>query len=66
MAYLVVNRDGLEMIFEDKPYKDEITGKWCGYVDPPVFLPKGSIKKLTGVVVCWSDEPLYINKTDPI
>lgn len=61
VAWLAVNKDGRELIFDKKPHRYELLGIWCLYknTDAPE-LPKGSIKRLTGHEMKWSDEPLKI------
>lgn len=61
MAWVAVNKDGSELVFDKKPYRYEPFWIWCLYsnTDAPK-LPKGSIKKITGRDISWSDEPLLI------
>lgn len=69
MAYLSVNKGGLENIHFEKPYR--WGGEWIddveieiesehGTYDSGIFLPKGSIKKLIGRELTWDDEPVEI------
>lgn len=63
MAWLCVDEDGDEMIFDNKPKRD--TSPTCGgywsrneendYCN--VDLPKGTIKKLIGKKLTWESEP---------
>ena len=62
MAWLCVNRNLSEYIFEEKPFRGlavwlENKNEYC---EGCVFLPKGSIKKLIGRELKWSDEPAEI------
>ena len=60
MAWLAVDESGLEGIYEDKPYRahDCI---WLSILDW-VGLPPGSIKKLIGRELSWSDEPVELKE----
>lgn len=66
MAWLTVNKDGRELIFESMPERcnDEY---WTVFpsilsndVTDYVVLPQGSIEKLIGRELNWSDEPVEI------
>ncbi|MEG1008262.1 MAG: fructan hydrolase [Clostridia bacterium] len=61
--WLAVNKDGQEVIMDNKP--ERFNNKWKslvfigpGYYDTSMILPKGTIKKLTGKELTWDDEPL--------
>lgn len=61
MAWLAVETNGNEYIYTYEPYRDNA----CGYDmwmtdDESVELPKGSIKKLIGRELTWSDEPVKL------
>lgn len=59
MAWVAVDKNGQEVIFEDQPIK----GKEIWYLDREdyyVNLPKGSIKKLIGRELTWDDEPVEL------
>lgn len=69
MAWLAVNKNGQEVVFNNKPSK--CRGEWCYYVEitiegenggyfEEIFIPKGSIKKLIGKDLTWDDEPIEI------
>lgn len=64
MAWLAVNGDGSERIFADKPYRNEDPRfglQWNGgWLSSYISLPKGSIKKLIGRELTWSDEPFEL------
>ena len=62
MAFLAVDKNGDEYIYECKPLKSDM-GYWVAvYIDYKdrvtdyVELPKGSIKKLIGRELTWEDE----------
>jgi hypothetical protein len=64
MAWLAVNKDGQELIFEDQPQRNS-ESFW--FVDAGIFnsrdcvgLPKGTIKKILGYSMKWEDEPIEI------
>lgn len=59
MAWVAVDKDGTESIFEYAPigrYKNY----WDSYGDRDVVLPKGSIEKLIGRKLTWDDEPVEL------
>ena len=65
MAFVCVDKDGREWICSDKPSREPYTDDgyqadsvWCS--DEQVELPKGSIVKLIGRELTWSDEPVMI------
>lgn len=62
MAWVAVDETGGEWVFDDKPFRVS-----PGYFKPPrywytysnkILLPKGSIQKLIGRELSWSDEPV--------
>lgn len=63
MAWLCVDEDGDEMIFDNKPKRDASPtcgGYWSRNEENDycnVDLPKGTIKKLIGKELTWEDEP---------
>jgi hypothetical protein len=63
MAWLCVDEDGDEMIFDNKPKRDNSPtcgGYWSRNEERDfcnVDLPKGTIKKLIGKNLTWEDEP---------
>ena len=62
MAWLACDEDGQESIFDRHPERD-ILGSFGGYWHDEsdwIELPKGSIKKLIGRELSWSDEPVEI------
>lgn len=61
MAYLCVDKDGTEIIFAERPRR--FRSIWIGREktgDKYVELPHGSIAKLIGRELTWSDEPVEI------
>ena len=62
MVWLLVDKDGCELVTNDKP-KGDI--EWwlhdCYiYHISLIELPKGSIKKLIGKELTWKDEPFEL------
>ena len=58
-AWLAVNKDGSEYIYNDKPYRRN--GRWnCFFGDYCIELPKGSVKRIIGMELTWLDEPVEI------
>lgn len=61
MAWIAVDKDGSEWIYSEEPLRDNrFKREVFMTVGHNVPLPKGSILKLTGKVLDWSDEPLEI------
>lgn len=61
MAWIAVNKNGKEVIFDFKPerYNDFF---WVVDVGDDVYLPKGSIKKLIGRDLTWEDNPVELKE----
>jgi hypothetical protein len=66
MAYLAVNKDGQELIFESLPERCDYE-YWTVFpsilsddVMDRITLPQGSIEKLIGRELTWDDEPIEI------
>lgn len=61
MAWVAVDKNGDEVIFEFEPYrwKDVF---WTKDFGDDIYLPKGSIKKLIGRDLDWSDEPVELKE----
>lgn len=61
MAWLCVDEDGQEMIFDNEPKRDtsSLGGYWNRNEEDycNVDLPKGTIKKLIGKELTWESEP---------
>jgi len=61
MAWLAVDKDGNEYVFESKPEKGYHNWHVWEEIDRDIVeLPKGSIEKLIGKKLTWEDEPLKI------
>ena len=66
MAWLAVDNDGTERIFENKPYR--ATQYWeADYEEDDIIsnmisLPKSSIEKLIGKKLTWDDDPVELKK----
>lgn len=65
MAWVAVDEDGSEYIYDDKP--ERANGYWDrqedkeGYpIGGVVLLPNGAIKKLIGRELTWNDESVEI------
>jgi len=60
MAWVAVDKNGLEYIYVIKPYRGGIT--WCVAERESclVMLPEGSIEKLIGRKLTWNDEPVEL------
>jgi hypothetical protein len=60
MAYLAVDIDGSEWIYDTKPVRsDRWKGSWRGGYH--ILLKDGDIEKLTGIKLTWNDEPIKYN-----
>lgn len=59
MAYLAVDLDKSEWIYESKPTRQQDKDVWRCEEEPDgmIELPKGSIARLIGREMTWSDEP---------
>lgn len=67
MAYLAVDKDGDEYVFDNIPEKrdEEWMSDEYNFIEPKeVYLPKGSIEKLTGKVITWEDEPIELKDNE--
>ena len=68
MAWVAVNKDGSENIFTNKPNRN--VSYWYDFISPNrvtlfnrmILLPKGSIKKLIGRDLDWSNEPVELKE----
>lgn len=56
MAWVAVDKIGEELISRTEPFR--AGDYWIG--DSMFHLPKGSIKKLIGRELSWSDEPVEL------
>ena len=57
--WLAVDYDGIEKAFWNKPKRCEKHGEWWG---DKMVLPHGSVKKLIGRELSWSDEPVELKQ----
>jgi len=60
MAWLAVDKDGDEYIYESEPERYDDMFVCSGYDDKLFELPNGSIEKLIGKKLTWDDEPVEI------
>lgn len=64
MAWLAVDKDGTEAIYDECPRRRENREIWDFiFLDDGrniIELPSGSIKKLIGRELSWEDEPVEI------
>ena len=60
MAYLCVDKNNSEWIWEDKPIREST--EFIGSCDwhHCILLNKGTIEKIIGRVLTWNDEPVEI------
>ncbi len=60
MAWLAVDKNGDEHVYNVKPTRDKVYKFWNVWVDEGsgVYLPKDSIKRLIGRELTWDDEPV--------
>lgn len=56
MAWLAVDKDGAEYIYNQRPTKS--VNLW--YAEQAVDLPKGIVEKLIGKQLTWEDEPVEL------
>ena len=75
MAWVAVDKDGIEAIFSQCPkrtgydrtklyipYEETFWGNHDGYFCRRISMPKGSIKKLIGKDLTWQDEPVELKE----
>ena len=63
MAWVAVNKDGSEYIFHDKPERLAVNWQDLMYgLYTDIRIPRGSIKKLIGRDLYWSDEPVELKE----
>ena len=69
MAWLAVNKEYAECIFDNKPERHEYYHYWediayterdDDFYNTCIELPQGTIKKLIGRELTWEDEPVEI------
>jgi len=61
MAYVAVDEDKMEHIFEYPPFRKKDYWYFNG-MDGVIELPKGSIEKLIGKKLTWEDEPVELKE----
>lgn len=59
MAWVAVDKEGSEFIYETEPFRDENREWWWSAINF-IELPKGSIKKLIERELTWNDEPVEL------
>ena len=62
MAWLTVDKDGSEWVWNCRTLRNKYRGRWESLYSEEgeyqsVELPKGSIEKLIGRILTWADEP---------
>ena len=69
MAWVAVHQNGKEGVFSHKPTRVEELDVWYDeeeaggvFYDTEISLPKGSIKKLIGRDLDWSNEPVELKE----
>lgn len=59
MAWLAIDKDGRETIYERRPSRGD--SEWFPHtIEDFIELPKGSIHKLIGRELTWEDEPVEL------
>ena len=58
MAWLVLDKNGDELVFKFKPIKNQYG--YSGFPFSYITLPKGSIKKLIGRELTWESDPVEL------
>ena len=61
MAWVAVNKNGDEVIFDFEPYRWNYFC-WVEDVGDDIYLPKGTIKKLIGRDLTWEDNPVELKE----
>lgn len=65
MAWVAVDKDGTEFIYNPEPYRDTVYFMWyieSDFYSRAIQLPKGTIKKLLGRELIWEDEPVELKR----
>ena len=62
MAWLAVDKDSTENIYNIEPIRDLQVDRWDIATDDSwwIELPKGTIKKIIGKTLTWQDVPIKI------
>ena len=62
-AWVAVDADGSEWVFEQEPFRVIEYYRWGFYRwSSGIQLPKGSIKALIGRELIWNDEPVELQE----
>ena len=61
MAWVAVDKDGSEWMHKGIPVRSKYDVWIDTYWEGCIELPKGTIKKLIGRELTWSDEPVELN-----
>ena len=64
MAWVTVDKDGRECIYQFRPIRIKIDSQFIPRYKYSMWLilPKGSIKKLIGKDLTWEDEPVELKE----
>lgn len=57
MAWLAVDIDNTEVIYNNKPYRND-NGTWNGGLGSFIIVPEGFSEKLLGFKLYWADDPI--------
>lgn len=64
MAYLAVDKNGVECIFEAMPTRFYLYSEWEvddeDYDTDMIQVPKGTIEKIIGRKITWDDNPVFL------
>lgn len=62
MAWLAVDKDGTENIYDIEPIRDLCVDRWEIATEHSwwIGLPKGTIEKIIGRTLTWQDVPVKI------
>lgn len=67
MAWVAVDKNGSEAIYDDKPIRNNVSNWWqsYGFGDENVIeLPQGTIEKILGRKLTWSDKPVELTENN--
>lgn len=66
MAWVAVDKDGMECVYATKPERNKKCKRWqvasFRLLLNVVHLPKGTIKKVIGRELTWEDEPVELKE----
>ena len=60
MAWVAVDKNGTELISDEIPNRANFASRWGTSTGRYVELPSGSIEKLIGRKLSWTDEPVEL------